>query len=190
MRREVGEVARPGWYVVQVETGRELVACDIIRRACELAAKKSGAGLLDEVFAPGYRSRFKRRGAWLDEERLLLPGYVVAVTDDPWELVRVLRGVPAFTRVLRAGETIVPLGDEDREWIERWTAEGDRTIPMSIGHKEGDRVVVTEGPLRGREAMIKRIKRRLCLAELEIHVGQVTVRTTVGLAVLPSAAEA
>ena len=176
-------------------------AGELAPEASDVATREATAGtadepipdpapLLQEVFAPSYQSRFKLHGEWHDEERLLLPGYVVAVTARPWRLAHVLHGVPAFTRILTMGETFAPLSDNDRSWIERWTREGDRTIPMSIAYKEGDRVVVTEGPLKGQEAMIVRVRRRQCTAELEMHVGQVTIRANVGLAVLPEPEEA
>ena len=187
------------WYVIQVETGRERSACKAIERACRQAqaaerqhaldadedVPATEASLLQECFAPSYQTQFKLHGAWHNEERLLLPGYVMAVTSNPWKLAHVLRGVAGLTKLLRMGETFAPLSDDDRAWIERWTTEGDRTIPMSIAYKEGDRVVVTEGPLKGHEAMITKVNRRKSLAELEIHAGQLTIRTTVGLAVLP-----
>ena len=176
-----------GWYVIQVETGRERAACEAILHACDSVSEHGRArgALLQECFSPRYRTQFKLHGAWHDEERLLLPGYVVAVTSDPWRLMRLLRQVSGLTRLLTMGEAFLPLSDDDRGWIERWTHEGDRTIPMSVAHKVGDKLVVTEGPLKGHEAMIVRIKRRQSLAELEIHAGQLTIRTPVGLAVLP-----
>ena len=180
-----------GWYVIQVETGRERAACEAILRACDSVSEHGRArgALLQECFSPRYRTQFKLHGEWHDEERLLLPGYVVAVTADPWELARILHGVSGLTKILTMGETFVPLSDDDRNWIERWTAKGDRVIPMSIAYKEGDKIVVAEGPLKGHEAMITQVKRRQNLAKLEIHVGQMTIRTTVGLAVLPGKAE-
>lgn len=179
------------WYVIQVETGREIAACEDIARVCAQAERhlacaagdRACAKLLHECFAPRYKTQYKRHGKWHDEERLLLPGYVVAVTSNPWELVRKLGVVPRFTKLLTMGETFVPLGKDDRAWIERWTSEGNRTIPMSVAYKEGDQLVVTEGPLKGYEGMIVRVRRRLNLAELEIHAGQITIHTTVGLAV-------
>ncbi|MBP3893826.1 MAG: hypothetical protein J6D34_07295 [Atopobiaceae bacterium] len=180
-----------GWYVIQVETGREHVACEAILRACDNVQEGGNTGrtVLHECFSPRYRTQFKLHGEWHDEERLLLPGYVVAVTADPWGLARILRRVSGLTRILTMGETFVPLSDDDRNWIERWTTKGDRVIPMSVAYKEGDKIVVAEGPLKGLEAMITQVKRRQNLAKLEIHAGQMTIRTTVGLAVLPEKVE-
>ena len=183
-------MGRPGWYVLQVETGREEKACETVRRACAQADALDGAAepTLVEAFSPTYRSRFKLRGEWHDEERRLTPGYVVAVTARPGRLAQVLRAAPGFERLLTAGETYASLSKDDRAWIERWTSEGDRVVPLSVAYKEGDRIVVTEGPLKGREASIVRVRRRQCLAEIEIRAGQLRIRTTVGLAVLPEEA--
>ena len=125
------------------------------------------------------------RGSWEDVVKQLLPGYVIAVTREPAALVQALRGVPEFARMLSVGETFVPLHEEERTWMEEFTCEGDRTVPMSLAVKTGDSFVVTDGPLKGREGLITRVNRRKCLAFLELHVGGKKITTTVGLAIAP-----
>ncbi len=179
------------WYVIQVQVGREQKACEVIRLVCGVASRPSTRQqvgertLLEECFSPTYAHRRKVKGEWIEEELLLLPGYVIAATRDPWALSRIIYKAPEFTRLVTVGKTFVPLSADDRSWIERWTTEGDRTIPISFGYKEGDKVVVTDGPLVGHEAMITRVNRRKRVAHLEIRAGQLTIRTTVGLEVLP-----
>ena len=175
------------WYVIQVQTGKEEAMGKRIEQACSDVAKEAEAGerILKECFSPRYVYQHKRKGEWVDEDMLLLPGYLIAVTDDPWCLLEILKGIPEFTKLLAMGETFAPLNETEKSWIERWTKEGDRAIPMSIAYKEGDRVVVTDGPLKGQEALITRVNRRKSVAHLEIHAGQMTIHTTVGLAVLP-----
>lgn len=130
----------PGWYVIQVETGKEPKACEFIRYACELAdeAGTQRESILQECFCPTYQHKRKVRGQWVEQETLLLPGYVIAVTRDPWRLLHTLHAVPGFTRLLTMGETFIPLNTDDKQWIERWTTQGNRSIPMSFGYKEGD----------------------------------------------------
>lgn len=166
------------WYVIQVQTGREPIVCKLIEQACD------GGKSLKECFSPRYAYQRKRHGKWVDEEMPLLPGYVIAVADDPWSLLKAMRGIPEFTKILTMDKMLVPLDKDEKNWIERWTHEGDRTIPMSVAYKEHDRIVITDGPLVGREAMITRINRRKSVAHLEVHAGQLTIHTTVGLAVL------
>ena len=181
--------ARPGWYVVQVPTGSEERMCAAIRRACDeadAAAPGGGKVGLGSCFSPKFAGRKKRMGEWRDVERALLPGYVVADVRDPAALDRALGGVRGLCRVLTANGAYSPLDGAERGWIEGATGGGDRTIPLSFGHREGDRLVVTSGPLEGREAMVTGYDRRNCMAHLELHAGPVTIRTTVGLVVMPS----
>lgn len=178
-----------GWYVIQVQTGRELAACRAIDKACQ-GVLVGDAPLLKECFSPSFVHRMRSDGTWHDVERLLLPGYVIAVTPDPDRLARRLGRIPEFTKLLAMGEAFVPLRDEEHAWIEKWTTEGDRTIPISIAHRKGDRIEVTDGPLKGREGMITRVIRKRCLAQVELWVNGKRVTAEIGLAVLPEEQEA
>lgn len=178
---------QPRWYVIQVQTGREQMMCQLIQRVCNEAdvMRPLDDHLVDEVFTPSYKTRHKFHGEWQDVTKLLLPGYVIAVTSHPEELHALLRTVPDFTRVLTVGETFVPLLDEERQWMDEFTTKGDRVVEMSMAVMEGDRFVVTEGPLKGREGMVTRVNRHKCLATIEMHIGNVRVQTTVGLGIVP-----
>jgi transcriptional antiterminator NusG len=170
------------WYVIQVQSGREQQLADLILRVCQ----EHDSQLLQECFTPRYRTRRKRNGVYQDEEKLLLPGYLIAVTTAPDRLQRRLRRIPEFTRLLTMTETFVPLRDDERAWIEEWTTKGDRTIPISVAYKKGETLVVTEGPLKGNEGLITRINRRKCLATIELSIDGKRVTTTIGLAIVPT----
>lgn len=189
---------RTPWYVVQVSTGREDQTCALIERMAreldEIRQAQSDVDgpvppLLEECFCPRFRTRHKRMGRWVDVEHALMPGYVVVATSDPAGLQRVLHRMPRFARMIKSAETYVPLSAEDRAWLDEQTHRDDRVVPISVAYKVGDKLVVTEGPLQGREAMVTRVNRQKCLAHLELHVGQLTIHTTVGLAVLPGPKE-
>lgn len=130
------------WYVVQIQTGRERAMCELIDRVAPKC-------LVEECFTPRYQTQKKFDGEWRDVEQLLLPGYVIVDTGQPELLMQTLRKIPDFTRLLTMGETFAPLEERDVEWIGTFTQKGRRTIPMSMGVMEGDRVVVTEGPSSG-----------------------------------------
>lgn len=182
--------ARSGWYVVQVITGAEERMCDAIRRACDEhdgAARADGDRVaLKECFSPRFASRRKRMGEWRGVERALLPGYVIADVRNPAMLAQSLRNVQDFARVLASDETYSPLNDAERTWLEAQSSETDRTIPLSFGHREGEKLVVTSGPLKGNEAMITKVDRKNCMAHVEFHAGPITIKTTVGLVVEPN----
>lgn len=89
-----------------------------------------------------------------------------------------------LSRVLSQDGQFVPLAKEETQLIGSFTNRGDRVVPMSEALKDGDRVVVTAGPLLGHEGLIKDINRRKCTAYLELNLCGRRVTTRVGLAVL------
>ena len=57
-------------------------------------------------------------------------------------------------------------------------------VPMSMGVKVGDDVVVTSGPLKGHEGLISEINRHKSVAVLRIQLCGRTVSARVGLGVV------
>lgn len=165
------------WYVVQVLGGKKEATCRLIERIVSKDA-------VSECFTPRYETQKKVRGTWVNGTSVLFPGYVIAVTDDVERLKRELRDVPEFTRVLSMGEAFVPLSEQDQAWIGAFTRPGERVVPMSEGVIEGDRVIVTSGPLKQREGWIRSINRRKGLAFLEVDMFGRKMQTKVGLAIL------
>ena len=90
-------------------------------------------------------------------QKPLLHGYVIAVATNPEGLYRLIERISGFARLITLGDSFVPLRDDERIWIGEFTNRDNRVAPISVGYREGDTLIVTEGPLRGREAMIKRI---------------------------------
>lgn len=165
------------WYAVQVVPGKEQAACRVIERLV-------GTDAVREVFAPRYAVQKKFRGEWRMCQALLFPGYVVAVASDAGLLKARLSGVPEFTRLLTMGETYLPLEERDRALIETLTSQDCRCVEMSQAVMEGDRVVVTSGPLKGHEAWIASVNRHKSLAVLEVEMFGRRLRTRVGLAIV------
>lgn len=142
---------------------------------------------LEECFSPRFATQRKVRGEWEPIERNLLPGYVIAVTRNVDALAQILRMMPGFARLLTIGETFVPLREDERKWIESYTKEGEHVLPMSMAYKDGDHVVVTSGPLVGREWQIVRINRSKSVAHLEMYIAGKRFVTTVGLGIVKKA---
>lgn len=165
------------WYVIQVMKGREDNMASLIGRVVPKA-------LLQEVFSPKYETEIKVRGRWIPVQKTLLPGYLIAITNDPEGLEAMLSDMPEFARLLAQGNEFAPLAPAEVEVIGAFTAPGKRVVPMSIGVKDGDRVVITAGPLVGHEAMVKEIWRRKSIAVLEVNMCGRVVTTRVGLGVL------
>lgn len=166
----------PMWYVIQVINGREELMAELISRVVP-------RDVCQECFSPQFATEIKVRGRWMPCDRLL-PGYLIAIADDPKELSRSLAGMGEFARVLAQGGAYVPLPRDWVQLIDRFTKPGHRVVPMSMGLKDGDQVVIVQGPLVGLEGLITSINRRKSTAYLEINLCGRRVTTRVGLGVL------
>lgn len=150
------------WYVIQVRSGQEEAVAATI---CQLVSED----VLEECFAPKWQTQHKVHGRWENVERRLIPGYLVAVARDPKRLESELKSVPDLTKLLHNGEGFIPLDEAERDWLDRYAQGAKRIVPISKAFKEGDDIVITEGPLKDREFRIARIDRRRSTAYIEVE---------------------
>ncbi|MEE0845314.1 MAG: antiterminator LoaP [Eggerthellaceae bacterium] len=152
-----------GWYVIQTMSGQESQVRDMIVRLLD-------PGLVDEAFLPRYEMLRREKGVWVKRSEVLLPGYVVVVTQDPAKLKTALLRVPRFTRLLGNDDMFTRLDDREVAFINSFVQPGNRTVKMSTGVIEGDEIIVLDGPLKDRTALIKKIDRHKRLAYLDIEM--------------------
>lgn len=165
------------WYVIQVQTGQERQMAELVERVAKPKA-------VDECFFPQYETEIKVRGRFVRVAKPLFGGYVVAVSNAPERIARILRELPQFAHLLTQGGRFAPLTPEEVELIGGFTQAGERVVPMSMGVKVGDDVVVTSDPLKGHEGLISEINRRKSVAVLRIQLCGRTVSARVGLGVV------
>ena len=175
------------WYVIQVTGGREHKACDLINRAARGERDYAGKLILRECFVPRYQVERKFHGKYRLMERVLFPGYVIAITSNVAKLNRELSGVPEFARLLGNGEAFIPLERNEAAFINSFTTEHHRVVHLSRAVSEGDAVTVVEGPMVGREGWITSIDRRKGTCRVETEAFGRMVRVEIGLAVVTKA---
>lgn len=64
------------WYVMQVRTGTE----ENIRCQCQ---RLISSNVLERCFIPYYQQKKRFQGEWHIQERILFPGYVFLITQNP-----------------------------------------------------------------------------------------------------------
>lgn len=152
-----------GVFVVQVVGGREDKAAALIA--------KLARGAVEDCFVPKREVMHRKSGQWHRTLEKLFPGYVFVQTNVPEQVRDALRHVPAFTRMLTsAGDACLPLTADEVAWINATTNVDTHVMEMSEGVIEGDRVIVTRGPLKGLEAQIARIDRHKRLAWMDMNM--------------------
>lgn len=148
------------WYVVQVRTGSE----ENIRIQC---IKNVSKDVFEKCFIPYYEEKKRIRGEWRTEKKVLFPGYVFMITEKIEELYQQLARVIGLTKVLGTDGEIVPLTEKETEFLLSFGGE-KQVVGMSEGIIENSQVIITSGPLQGKEGMIRKIDRHKRKAYLEV----------------------
>ena len=164
------------WYGGQAVAGGEFAVGRLLGSLVE-------DDVLQGCFVPRYEVQKQFRGQWRTCTATLFPGYLIVVTDRVDELESQLRRVPAFAWVLGNDGGFVPLERDEVAWIDAFTEKGHRTVGVSEGVIEGDRIIVLKGPLVGRAGWIRKINRRQRTAYLERHMFGRTIQTKSGLGI-------
>lgn len=164
------------WYVLQVKSGDE-------KKTIQMCDNIVEDEYIDEIFAPETERMKRYKGEWHKVKSLMFPGYVFISTDREIDLYENLRKVPALTKMLKTGETITPISEGEERLI-RSLVNKEKVATMSLGYIEGDKLIVSEGPLMGMEAMVKKIDRHKRIAILQVEMFGNMTDVTMGLEVL------
>lgn len=105
------------------------------------------------------------------------------VTDYLNDLYEELKHIDGMTKMIGTGQEIVPLTDEEVEFIQHFGGE-DKIVQMSEGIIENSQVKILSGPLEGMEAFIRKIDRHKRKAWLEIEMFGRMQRVEVGLEII------
>ena len=163
------------WYVIQVRTGMEHRIVSI----CRQSLMQFG----EDIFVPTKTVRKRIRGSDQDVEAKLFPGYVFFDTEEIENLFGRLKTIKEMTNILKTGDEFVPLNEREETLLKKLT-DKDYKVQLSLGYIEGDRVVITEGPMMGLEGLIKKINRHKKYAVLETEFFDNITEITVGLEIV------
>lgn len=161
------------WYVIWTSTGMEEKTALVVR---DMACQR-------RCFVPRKKVQIRRKGDWVLETKTLFPGYLFVDTEDIESLVQELFKMEGFHTVLSIEKKYYPLSGEDAILTEK-LYESEGVLDVSQGIIAGDRIIVTSGPLKGREGLIRKIDRHKRIASIEINLFNQTIRGTVGLEIV------
>ncbi len=167
-------------YVFWVKTGKEEQACKQIKTA--FGEDIVILELLVEYF-------FRKQGIVLKLTKLAFPGYIFITTkiESNEFILRARKCTSQSMSILKLlcyNDTYRAAMHEDERAVIDCLWQGKNCIETSSGFFEGDHVVVTDGPLKGRESVIKSISPRKRQAIVEIELMGRLINTTVGLEII------
>lgn len=161
MAQEVQQ--RLKWYVAHVGEGRE-------ERAAGDCAKLIGPAVLADCFVPRAVRLKKRGGEWLEERRLLYPGYLFLLAADARRLEAGLRSVLRPVRLLGKGDAgFAALEDSEQALFERMLDDA-HLLRASEGVIRDGCLEVQSGPLVGMEGRIRKVDRHKRTALVDVGV--------------------
>ena len=105
------------------------------------------------------------------------------ITDEMEQLYLGLKNVIGLTKLIGTGREIIPLKQEEVDFLTEFGKE-KQVVEMSTGIIENGRIQITDGPLKGREAMIRKIDRHKRKASLEIPMFGRILETQAGLEII------
>lgn len=127
-----------------------------------------------EAFLPKVTKIFKRKDGLRKEDVLLFNNYIfIKSHHDTTEFQKYIQNevqhLTGFIKLLKHDQQTESLYPHEKEFLMKF-ANKDHVIENSIGLIEGDKIVITEGPLMGHESLIKKIDRHKRIAQLDIEM--------------------
>ena len=169
-------------YVFQVMSGRE----NIMR---EQALKVLKPEDYEAVFIPQIERKFRESGNWTTRKETLFPGYLFITTGNVESVAESLRPIIGWKKLLKTGDVAVPLTESEELLMSRLMG-CDHLVPSSIAYKEGDQVIIIDGPMQDNPGEIIYIDRHKRYAMVKISMFQREITIRLGLEVLSSREEA
>lgn len=164
------------WYAVQVMTGKEDETCVACRRVID-------PRVLTDCFTPKYERMKRYHGEWHKEERPMFPGYLFFITDHIEEIHYEQKRLPLLTKILGIGAEFIPLSEKEVELLSKLEDER-HLIKMSEGYIEGDRIIITSGPMQEMGGTIKKIDRHKRIATIRMEMFGRKMDVVMGLEVV------
>lgn len=137
------------------------------RKFLSVCRKCVCSDILQDAFELTYDRMRRYEGSWHLERQLCFPDYVFLESQDGEKLARELARIPEIRELVTNRIFLIPLAPEEEAFL--WDLCGtSHHLGMSRGYIQEGRTYVTEGPLRGKEQLIRRIDRHKRIAQVEM----------------------
>jgi len=142
------------WYVIHAYSGFEKKVAQSIR---EQAGQKGLAEAFEEILVPTEEVVEVKRGAKVNSERKIFPGYVLVkmdLTDESWHLVK---NTPKVTGFLGGKGRPAPITETEAARIMKQIQEGIERPKPSITFEIGEQVRVRDGPFTSFNGFVEEV---------------------------------
>ena len=155
------------WYVIYVKNGHEEESAEILKRL----VLRDG----EEAFVMMAVRMLRIKKEWQEIKRVAFPNYVFVITEDTDDLRIRMKKVLPGAGMLRVGDTVSPISKDEETMLTMLGGEEHCLRPMRC-YQEGSTVRIAEGPMAGREGILKWVNARQRIAGISLQLfGQETI---------------
>lgn len=151
------------YYAVQVQTNQEE---KIISKATKELCNREKQ--LKFIF-PKRLLKIRKQSITKNELKPIFPGYLFIETESiDHTFYQTIRSIHGFIRFLNSNNDIVALSGKDLAILEHFMQFGNIITSSTVYFDENDRIVVSEGPLKGLEGLIIKVDKRKHRAKVKM----------------------
>lgn len=135
-----------------------------------------------EIFVPRFVQSRRYEGAWHFEEKILFPGWVFLTEEALEVLLEKKNDIELFFLTGAVESIFLPVFEEEATFLDGMMDQ-NHIIGMSRGYIQGNDLIVEEGPLIGKNRLIRKIDRHKRYAYLDVRISGNEEKIKVGLEV-------
>lgn len=150
------------WYVIQTLSGEEI-------RCLTLCQSRIDSRLYHEIFIPKYIRQKHYKKEWHECCEILFPSYLFVDTENMEEIAEKLAQVPCYTKILRDGDSIAPIREEEKQFLAQMMDEY-KVVRYSEGLIIGEQVCIAHGPLKSMQGYVRSVNRHRRVAILDVKI--------------------
>ncbi len=150
------------WYAFRCRAGQEKT----LIRACERQISRE---VLETAFQFAGRRMKKYLGGWHTDTIPLFPGYVFLQSEAPRQLLEALKPFDGLADILEQDRLLLPVKPEQERLLRELCGDG-HVLDLSRGRVKEGMFQAEEGPLVGREGLIRRLDLHRRIAVLDCRL--------------------
>jgi transcriptional antiterminator NusG len=151
------------YYVIQLLTGKETSFMKFAKNS-PFCCNINFLWLRKELM-------IKKLGKIKKKISSIFPGYIFVETDNvSYDLYRTIKEFPGFCKFLRNNNNIVPLPYEEKKIVYQLYSGGEVAGISTAYFNENDKIVITNGPMKGLEGFIVKIDKRKKRAKIKLKL--------------------
>ncbi len=167
------------WYVLFVETGYEDDVCHYIDKVKTYLLEDVKYNLL----VPKRKIYERKQGIRNEVIKKMFPGYVLVETDNIIQFYSRVKGAPHTIKFLREDDYFHEVRlDEIRQILHLTDQMG--LIDVSLAYVVNDKIRISDGPLLGREGIIKKVDKRKGRAKVEFIINNNSLLIDLGIDII------